>query len=41
MNRVSGHRLDNDLLKNKEANYNWMESKRPRFISDIDEMSTK
>ena len=41
MNRMSELGLDIDLTTDKEANHYWMESRRPKFISDIDEMSTK
>lgn len=41
MNRVNDLGLDIDLSTDKDANNNWMESRRPKFISDIDEMSTK
>jgi hypothetical protein len=41
MNRVSELGLDIDLSTDNEANNYWMESRRPKFISDIDEMSTK
>ena len=41
MNRVSDLGLDIDMSTDNEANHYWMESRRPKFISDIDEMSTK
>ena len=33
--------LDIDISTDKDANHYLMESRRPKFISDIDEMSTK
>jgi hypothetical protein len=41
INRVSDLVLDIGLSCDNEAKQNWIESSRPKFISDIDEMSTK
>jgi hypothetical protein len=41
MNRVSDLGLEIDLSTDKEVKQYWMESRKPKFISEIDEMSTK
>jgi hypothetical protein len=41
MNRMSDLGLDFDLSPENEAKHYKMESWRPKFISDIDEMSIK